>query len=144
MEATNLFESSPALLPTDVISAMQQAEAKYPDTGYCFERSTEIRRLLNRGEVITFSRCGLSKVYSPDAFNREMSVAEHITIPFRMNYKDNIHWAYHTVYLCDGIVYSYELENNCMNFKDYRTELNRLNNTIIKAVPEKQISYLDR
>lgn len=143
MEATNLFGSPPTLPPADVVSAMQQAEAKYPDIGYCFERSTEIRRLLNRGEVITFSRCGLSKVYSPDAFNRAMSIAEHIIIPSCMNYKDIVHWAYHTVYLCEGIVYSYELENNCMNFKDYRTELNRLNNTIIKAVPEKQISCTD-
>lgn len=122
-----------------IISIMQDASRVFRGTGNCFERSEYIRHIFGSGEVMTFSIEGLSIKHTKNIEN-VVQCTPRIRIPYSPNvYREEVIWAYHTVFVYKGYVFTYEIDNWHCSLKMYRGALNSLNAQIIKARNEKQI-----
>lgn len=119
-------------------SAMELAQQEYPDVGYCFERAEYIRKFLGYGEVMTFSATGISYKHTEHIQTALMLVPE-IQIPYdREVYNDCTTWKFHTVFVYNNNVFTYEIKDWHCSLANYRKKLNALNDFIVKANNEKQ------
>ena len=71
--------------------------------GYCYERAKELRTLNKCGKICTFS-------FSGDRARNVQYNAPLIVIPCDIGYyTGDVHWLYHSVYVCNDMVYTMEL-----------------------------------
>ena len=121
----------------NVLRAMSMAASQFPDIGYCYYRAKRIQQLMNCGSVYTFSDVDYNFSFQHSDTNG-LSYHRDIIIPHDEFYRNATQWAFHTVYELDGIVYTYEINNGCMLFRDYKKRLQALNNGRVVVRSEKK------
>lgn len=120
-----------------VLRAMAMAASHFPDVGYCYYRAKRIQQLMDCGSVYTFSDVDYNFSFQHSNTNG-LSYHRDIVIPHDAFYRDEVRWAFHTVYELDGLVYTYEINNGYMLFKDYKKQLQMLNDNRIVVRAEKK------
>ena len=117
-----------------IINAMVAAMKKYPDSTDCLDRSCLIQDLTGFGEVLTFSRDGVSILETED-MERLVTFTRKFTIPTRADYKGDVKRIYHTVFVYKERVFCFELGND-VSLGEYKAALKKLNGVFIRVKQE--------